>query len=173
MDTLDCIFSRHSVRKFKDKEVPETDIHTILQAAMSGPSAVNCRPWQFLVTKKKDVLERMANANGPYAVPLIHAAFGVMVAGDLSKAYSSAPDYWQTDCSIAAQNMILAAQALGVGSVCLGTFPELDRVQALRDEFKLPENIIPHSLIAFGYPVEEDIHTRDLFESDKVHIDTW
>lgn len=79
MDTLDCIFSRHSVRKFKDKDVPESDIHTILQAAMSGPSAVNCRPWQFLVTKRKDVLERMAKANGPYATPLTHAAFGVMV----------------------------------------------------------------------------------------------
>lgn len=92
MDTLDCIFSRHSVRKFKDKDVAESDIHTILQAAMSGPSAVNCRPWQFLVTKRKDVLERMAKANGPYATPLTHAAFGVMVAGDLSKAYSNAPD---------------------------------------------------------------------------------
>ncbi len=173
MDTLDCIFSRHSVRKFKDKDVPESDIHTILQAAMSGPSAVNCRPWQFLVTKRKDVLERMAKANGPYATPLTHAAFGVMVAGDLSKAYSNAPEYWQTDCSIAAQNMILAAQALGVGSVWLGTFPEQERVQALKEEFNLPENIVPHSLIAFGYPVDNDNHQRDLFESEKVHVDKW
>ena len=96
-----------------------------------------------------------------------------MVAGDLSKAYSNAPDYWQTDCSIAAQNMILAAQALGVGSVWLGTFPEQERVQALKQEFNLPDNIVPHSLIAFGYPADNDNHQRDLFESEKVHVDKW
>lgn len=173
MDTLDCIFSIHSVRKFKDKDISESNIHTILQAAMSGPSAINCRPWQFLVTKKKDVLQRMAKANGPYAVPLTHAAFGVMVVGDLSKAYGNAPDYWQTDCSIAAQNMILAAQALGIGSVWLGTFPEQDRVLALKTEFSLPDNIVPYCLIAFGYPEDPDSEKRDLFESEKVHIDKW
>ena len=51
MDALDNIFSRVSVRAYTDKRISEDAIHTILQAAMSGPSCVNSRDWSFKIVK--------------------------------------------------------------------------------------------------------------------------
>lgn len=94
----------------------------------------------------------MADANGRPADPLRGAALGILVLGNLERAFKSAPDYWIIDGSIAAQNMILAAHAMGIGSVWPGTYPQMERVEAQRKLFGLPDTIIPHSIIAFGYP---------------------
>ena len=77
------------------------------------------------------------------------------------------------DGAIAAQNMTLAAYALGIGSVWLGTWPQMDRVEQQRRLFGLPEHIIPHSILALGYPAKEDLSERDLFEAERVHYENW
>ena len=56
MDALDNIFSRVSVRAYTDKRISEDAIHTILQAAMSGPSCVNSRDWSFIVVQNRETL---------------------------------------------------------------------------------------------------------------------
>lgn len=94
----------------------------------------------------------MAEANGAPAEPLKDAAMGILVCGDLSRSFEQAKDYWVIDCSIAAQNMTLAAQALGIGSVWLGIWPQMERVERQSRLFALPKHIIPHSILAFGYP---------------------
>ena len=76
--------------------------------------------------------------------------------------------------AIAAQNICLAAQELGLGAVWLGTWPQMDRVEAQQKLFALPETIVPHSIIALGYP-EADLtaprKSRD--EDDRVHFNQW
>ncbi len=173
MDAIENILSRRSVRSFSDKAVDDATLKTILTAGMSGPSAVNTRPFEFIVSRKRDVLKRMAEANGPYAGPLKEAALGIMVCGDIAKGYLGADGYFVIDCSIACQNMILAANSFGIGSVWLGTYPQMDRVNMLKKEFSLPDNIVPHSLIAFGYPKEKLHKIRELYEDNKVHMDSW
>ena len=84
-----------------------------------------------------------------------------------------APEYWVIDASIATQNMVLAAQDLGIGSVWLGCWPCEDRVQEVKELMALPENIVPHSILALGYAEEPDNEERDLYESDRVHFDEW
>mgnify|MGYP003324832985 CR=1 FL=1 len=59
------------------------------------------------------------------------------------------------DCSIAAQNMTLAAEELGLGSVWLGVWPVEERVKNQAKLFNLPEKIVPHSILVFGYPDDE------------------
>ena len=76
------------------------------------------------------------------------------------------------DGAIAAQNIVLAAHALGLGSVWLGTWPQKERVEAQAELFGLPEGIVPHSVIALGYPLKEPSE-RDVFESDRVHLEKW
>ncbi len=116
----------------------------------------------------------MAEANGPAADPLRGAALGILVCGDLDRAYAKAPDYWIIDASIAAQNMILAAHNLGIGSVWLGTWPQSEKVKGQTKLFGLPENIVPHSIIAFGYPKDgEAFPERDLYEENRVHTEKW
>lgn len=140
---------------------------------MSGPTCVNARQWSFIVVAERDKLAQMAEANGSPADPLKNAALGILVCGDLNRAFPPAPDYWVIDGAIAAQNMILAAHALGIGSVWLGTWPQMERVEKQRALFGLPEEIIPHSILAFGYPAKVDPAARDLFEADRVHYEKW
>ncbi len=155
MDALTNIMTRRSVRNYTDQPVSDEAMETILRAAMTGPSCTNARDWSFIVTRDPEVLAKMADANGRPADPLRRAKMGVLVLGDLERAFRPAPDYWIIDGSIAAQNMILAAHALGIGSVWLGTYPQMDRVNRQRELFGLPDTVIPHSVIAFGYPDEE------------------
>ncbi len=75
--------------------------------------------------------------------------------------------------------MILAAHALGIGSVWLGTWPQMDRVERQREVFGLPDTVIPHSVIAFGYPDAQAGKNppakmeKGAFEPDRIHTDRW
>jgi nitroreductase len=173
METLKTIFSRKSIRKFTDQSVSKEQIEQILKAGMSGPSCVNARDWSFLVITDREMLENMADANGRPAEPLRGAAFAILVCGDLERAFPPAVDYWIIDATIAAENMVLAAWDLGIGSVWLGTYPQMDRVKKQQELFGLPDSIVPHSILAFGYPQEASTEERDLYEADRVHYEKW
>ena len=173
MNTLDAILTRRSVRHFTEQPVPEETIRAILKAGMSGPTCVNARDWSFLVVTDRAKLSAMADANGRPAAPLREAAFGILVCGDLTRAFPPAKDYWVVDGAIAGQNMILAAWALGIGSVWLGTWPQMDRVKAQSALFGLPETQVPHSVIAFGYPAERPDRPCPDWEEDRIHFEKW
>lgn len=173
MDTLQALATRKSVRKFTQQSLSQEDIRKILSAGMSGPSCVNSRPWSFVVVTDKEMLGRMAEANGRPAEPLRGAAMGILVCGDLERAFKPAPEYWVIDAATACQNMILAAHDLGIGSVWLGTYPQMERVKAQAKLFGLPESIVPHSIIAFGYAQNPNSEPRDLYEADRVHFEKW
>ena len=164
METLDAIFKRKSVREFLDKEISDEDMHTILKAGMSGPSCANKKDWKFIVTKDQDLMNKMADANGRPATPLRNAKLAIMVCGDLNKAFPMAKDYWIIDGSIACQNMILAAFDLGIGSVWLGTYPQDDRVKKQKELLNLDDHLVCHSIIAFGYPKDNEFAYRDQFD---------
>lgn len=173
MDCMKVILGRRSVRKFTDRPIGDQEVHKILKAGMSGPSCVNAREWSFIVVRDKKRLFEMAEANGNPAAPLKTASLGILVCGDMARAFDRAPDYWIIDASIAAQNMILAAADLGIGSVWLGTYPQTNRVEKQKKLFDLPDNIIPHSIIAFGYPQEGLLKEEIAFEEDRVHFEKW
>lgn len=175
MDTLQAILSRASVRKYSGKPVSDEILDQILKAGTAGPSAVNARPWSFLVVRDREKLLQMAEANGRAAGPLKEAAVGILVCGDLDRAFDRAPEYWIIDCAIAAQNMLLAAHDLGLGGVWLGTWPQTDKVERQQTLLGLPKTIVPHSILALGYPAEELSTTpRDnTWEPDRVHYETW
>ena len=173
MDTIHAIKTRISTRQFSDKPISDADLHAILEAGMSGPSAVNARPWSFIVVRDKAMLNKMADGNGRAAEPLRGADVGILVCGDLERAFKAAPDYWVVDGSIAAQNMILAAHALGIGSVWLGTWPQENKMAAQKVLFDLPEHIVPHSIIAFGHPTQDSTKEKLLYEEDRVHFEKW
>ena len=161
MNTLDAILTRRSCREFTDKLIKSETLHQLLEAAMSGPSCVNARDWSFVVVTDPEKLAQMAAA-------------GILVCGDLDRAFRFAKDYWVIDGAIAAQNICLAAQELGLGAVWLGTWPQMDRVEAQQKLFGLPETIVPHSIIALGYP-EADLTAprKSRYEDDRVHFNQW
>lgn len=173
MEAIQNIFDRVSVRQFSDREITDAEVHTILKAGMSGPTAVNARPWSFIVVRDPEMLNKMADTNGRAAEPLRRAKLGILVCGDLDRAFPKAPDYWVVDGSIAAQNMILAANAMGIGSVWLGTWPQEEKIKGQAALFDLPESQVPHSIIAFGCPLEPSTKEKLLYEEDRVHFEKW
>ena len=174
MNTLDAIFTRRSTRQFTDQPISQETLHKILDAAMSGPCCVNARDWSFLVVTDRDMLIKMAEANSRPADPLKHAAAGILICGDLDRAFPPAKDYWIIDGAIAAQNICLSAHELGIGSVWLGTWPQMDRVEHQKELFRLPDTIIPHSVIALGYPDSDLTAPRDSrYEECRVHWEKW
>lgn len=176
MNGIDTIMTRKSVRRFSDRRIGEEELRTILKAGMSGPSCTNARDWSFIVVRDRETLAKMAEANGRPAEPLKRADVGILVCGDLERAFPPAPEYWVIDGAIAAQNMTLAAHALGIGSVWLGTWPQMDRVQRQAELFGLPESAVPHSILALGYPAEEERpgpRPKPEWEEDRVHFEKW
>lgn len=173
MDTIQTILTRRSIRTYTDQPISDADLRKILTAGMSGPSCVNARDWSFIVVRDQEQLARMADANGQPAEPLRQAALGILVCGDLRRAFPPAKDYWVIDGAIAAQNMVLCAHALGIGSVWLGTWPQMDRVQRQMELFGLPEHIVPHSVLAFGYPAETPTERDEAYDPNCVHYEQW
>ena len=128
---MDNILSRRSIRKFLDKPVSDEHITSILRAAMSAPSAGNGQPWEFIVIKNKDILMQVPELH-PYAKMAAEAPISIVVCCDTSK--KPREGFWMQDLSAASQNILLAANSLGLGSVWCGIYPNEERTKIL-DEF--------------------------------------
>lgn len=70
MDALENIMTRRSTRHYLDTPISDDALDTILRAGMAGPCCVNARDWQFIVVRDRDMLDKMADANGPAAAPI-------------------------------------------------------------------------------------------------------
>ena len=169
MEAMDAILSRRSIRKYTEQPVSDEAIHELLKAAMSAPSAGNQQPWQFLVIRERSILDEIPKYH-PYSAMLKEASVAILVCGDLKSEKHKG--YWVQDCSAATQNLLVAAQAKGLGAVWLGVYPREDRVAGIRKVLGLPEHIVPLSLIPVGYKGEEK-PPANRYDPSRVHHDGW
>jgi len=170
-EKLRLIFQRRSIRRFRDRPVPDEMLRDLLEAAMAAPSAVAKDPWRFIVVRNRERLDEMAGML-PNAPMLRQAPLALVVCGDIDRAHDRQLSYLLQDCSAAIENILLAATALGLGACWLGVHPREDRIEGLKRLFRLPENVIPVSGIAIGFPAEEP-SARTRFNEDYVHDETW
>jgi nitroreductase len=168
---LDIIFSRRSIRKYHDQEVPDEMITDLLEAAMSAPSAVAKDPWHFIVVKNRKILNKISAAL-PNAKMLSQATAAFIVCGDINKANIQEESYLLQDLSAAVENILIAANILGLGTCWLGVHPRPDRLSTIRKLFDLPDNIIPMCGIAIGWPAEHP-EARTRFNNERVHLEKW
>lgn len=168
---LNFIFTRRSVRQYHDREVPDEMIQDLLEAAMAAPSAVAKDPWHFIVIREQKTLSKIADAL-PSGQMLRQATAAFILCGDITQANIQHESYMLQDLSAAAENILLAANALGLGTCWLGVHPRPERMDSIRQLFQLPEHIIPMCGIAVGWP--KDIPAaRTRFDPDKVHREKW
>jgi len=170
-EKLEFIFSRRSIRKYKDKEISDDIINELLKAGMSAPSAMNKDPWHFIVVKKRERLDEIAEAL-PNGKMLKGAAALLIVCGDIDAAHGNLESYMIQDCTAAVENILLAINSLGLGACWLGVHPREERVDALKRIFSLPENIIPLAGISLGWPDEEK-EARTRYNESLVHWEEW
>ena len=169
---LDNIATRTSVRSYLDKPVDAAVIEQLLRAGMAAPSAVNRQPWHFVVVTDKAQLKELAKAN-PYAGMAAKAPLAIVVCGDMKKALSGdAREFWVQDCSAATENILLAANALGLGAVWTGTYPDQNRCKDVSAILKLPETLIPLNTIVIGYPAGEN-KPKDKWKPENISYNTY
>ena len=169
---LDNIATRTSVRSYLDKPVDAALIEQLLRAGMATPTAVNRQPWHFVVVTDKAQLKELAKAN-PHAGMLAKAPLAIVVCGDMKKALDGeARMFWVQDCSAATENILLAANALGLGAVWTGTFPDQKRCEAVAAVLNLPKELIPLNTIVIGYPDGEN-KPKDKWKPENISYNTY
>jgi len=169
MDLFSAILTRRSIRKYLDKEIPNGEINNLLKSAMYAPSAMNSQAWHFVVINQRKKLDEILKVIS-YAEMLKSAKAAILICGDLNLEKNI--DYIQQNCSAATQNLMLCAHGLGLGSCWIGVYPVKDIILGLQDLFKLPEYVVPISLVSLGYPAENPI-AEDRFKTEKVHFNQW
>lgn len=171
---LDNIYQRRSVRNFSDKEVSDEIIKEIIRAGIYAPTAVNKQPWRFVVIKNKQLIEEYddrakkaflaayKDTENPDMVrfvqylskPTTRIFYGAPV---LILVFASPNVINEHDCALAAENMMLAAHSIGIGSCWIGLAGGLGNDMKFLKEVGVPEG---HKLIApliFGYPAKQNL----------------
>ncbi|HEY5156735.1 MAG TPA: nitroreductase family protein, partial [Anaerolineales bacterium] len=125
--TLETILHRRSIRKYTDQSVEPEKLDLLLQAAMAAPSAMNCKPWEFVVVTDPAKLALFrsrlifGNRNAPAAI--------VVCGNPRLSTNPAARLFWVEDCSAATENILIAAVGLGLGTVWVGIHPVAEFVR--------------------------------------------
>ncbi len=171
-EVLRTIHNRKSVRSYTDVKISNDTLEMLVRAGMAAPSARNVQPWAFIIVDDTDILIKLGNelANAPM---LKTAAAAIVVCGDLDKALTEPdPNYWVQDCAAASQNILIAAESLGLGAVWTAAFPYEDRVYTVRKHLNIPENLMPLNVIPLGYPDGEHL-PKDKWNTENVFYNAW
>jgi len=94
----------------------------------------------------------------------------ILVCGDLQ--LEKIRGYWVQDCSAATENILIAANAKGLGAVWLGVYPIERRVTGIKKLLDLPENVIPFSIVSIGYPAVKK-PPANRYDSSRIHYNRW
>lgn len=178
-DLMDVIRDRRSVRKYQDKDVPEDVVGEILEAGRWAPSWANTQCWEIVVIRDpsvKQAVQRTMHEGNPGfkaigAAPVVLALCAKLKCSGFYKGQSVSKfgAWFMFDLGIAAQNMALAAHALGVASVMLGMFDH-DKAKAL---VNAPEDCELVALMPLGYPAEDTPAPKRREVAEFAHYDRF
>lgn len=172
MDTWDAINHVRVIRDFADRPLDPGHLDRILNAARRTGSSRNQQLWAFVVVQDREHLTELTGV-GRYADHLAGAAAAVALVAPLPDSPGGESILW--DLGRAAQNMILAAWELGIGSAPATVF---DHAYAARS-LELPADRRCYYLLSFGYPADPGVLSapnkpgRRLALDEVVHEETW
>jgi nitroreductase/putative intracellular protease/amidase len=192
---LKAIKERRSIRRFEDKEVEQSKIDQILTAATWAPSANNDQPWKFVVVRSKEIKEKVLNAfldrmkdyfeshsipldrirefwSGIFAAPVHIFAFCDTSVVEIEDDFEEKQVLWSTQAvSAACQNILLAAHALGLGSVWTGASLAVE--DEIKDMLGVPDGVRLMTVMAIGYPAYEPLPPVRKPFSDVMFFEKW
>jgi nitroreductase len=165
MKTLECIQKRQSIRKYLSSPIPDSDIEAILRAGMEAPSAMNRRPYDFVLNTDNVFWKELVSLSRTAGI-LATCPLTVLVVADLNKNPSF--DFAIEDGSIVAENMLLAATELGYGSLWNGVKWDSDYEKALIASFAIPMGHRPIAVLGFG-KADETKPLTERYDETKIH----
>jgi len=170
-DALTVIHRRKSVRNYTGERVDKARLEEILRAAMAAPSAVNRQPWAFVVVTDRITLDAL-QVGLPYAKMLDRAGAAIVVCAVPERAAGGSVEYAVIDCALASENILLAAEALGLGAVWTAAYPDEGRMGLVRKTLNIPANVIPVNVIPVGHPAGGD-KAKDKFRPENIKWEKW
>ena len=171
---IEAIKKRRSVRAYDAKAIPRDVINTILEAGNEAPSAMNSQPWRFVVVEDREAKKKLLGAALPQAKKITELVKDVDPERyeAIKKRYAELPDpvyysspaivfvigsgrYAAHSCPLACENMMLAAQSLGLGSCWVGFGAMVTEDPEVRRLLELKEDDAIFGPILLGYPKGE------------------
>jgi nitroreductase len=176
LSALDAIFSRRSIRTYTDQQLDHATVQALLDAAVQAPTAMHGEPWAFVVVQDREALKRYSDlAKGSWAKELhkyrdLHV--DAAAAGSAFAERFASPDFCvfydastlivictkvsmpfaDADCWLAAENLMLAACALGLGTCCIGSAVPILNSPSVKAELHIPADIEAVVPIIVGVP---------------------
>jgi nitroreductase len=103
---------------------------------------------------------------------IFKAGAAIIVCGVPARAHEQMVEYAVIDSALASQNILLAAEAIGLGAIWTAAYPYPDRMKSVKTILNIPENIIPLNVIPIGHPTGEDT-PKEKFNPEKIHQGSW
>lgn len=179
LSALDVIYSRRSVRAYTSEIVPESTVRALIDAAVQAPTAVGQQSWSFVVVQNPRRLARLSELTKADFTqqmakdPALHLAVKSNASHDLITRFSEPGfdvfygattlivigtrvpgSYGTADCWLAAENVMLAASALGLGSCCIGAAAGALNSAEMRFELGIPPTVTAVAPIIVGVPAQ-------------------
>ena len=168
VEVIEAIYHRRSVREYKPDAVPREVIDALIAAAVHAPSAMNLQPWAFTVIEGREVLSEYAKRAKQYLLEtmgldsplsryrdqLSDPAFDIFYGAPTLIVIAATSDTSQSaeDCCMAAQNLMLAASGMDIGTCCIGFARPWLNLRDVKSELGSPDQYIPVVQIIIGYP---------------------
>jgi nitroreductase len=168
MKLIDAIRGRRSVREYTEASIDEPVLAQLIDAAIQAPNAMNRQAWSFLVITDRTVLRRISEkakasmlasmasnpALQPFEEHLSQPEFDIFYAAAALVVIctSGQDDFGRHDCCLAAENLMLAAYAEGLGSCWIGFAEHWLGQPEARAELAIAEHVRPVAPIILGHP---------------------
>jgi nitroreductase len=171
LDALTAILTRRSIRDYTPHPVSAETIKLLLEAGLSAPSAFDERSTEFVVINDRKILDEIHSFNpNPKSFQLKKATVAILVCGNPAKEKDiKGQGMWLLDGAVASENILIAANALGLGAVWTAIYPFQDRIPKVQKLLNLPEQVIPLNIIPLGYPAERKMPHP--YDASRVHPD--
>ena len=172
---FEALLARRSVRKYKPRKVEAQTINNLLEAAVRAPTALGQEPWAFVIIQDKILLKNLSDYAKPLFLNQIHQHHSKQAQHKLDLfnrpdfnifhdantliviCGKTAAPFFSADCWLAAENMMLAACAMNLGSCVIGSALSAFEVPEVRTKLRIPDNYSAVAPIVIGYPDEKNI----------------
>lgn len=164
-EVIQNILDRRSIRVYSEEQIRQEDLDLILQSGLSSPSACNEQTWHFTVVQNRQIIDMLSVESKKEFMDSENEHFRQMANNEQYNIFYKAPTIIVVsgertghtplvDCSAAVENMLLAAESLGIGSCWIGLVTFLfksNRAQEFAKILEIPEGYDPYYAITLGY----------------------
>jgi len=170
---FETILARRSVRSYKTQAVDRVTIGSLLEAAVRAPTAIHQEPWAFVIISDRSIMHSLSDRAKPLIIAkakqngaersshmldmVDNPDFNIFYdAGTLILICGkTAAPFYTADCWLSAQNLMLAACAMGLGTCVIGSALPAFNLPEVRIELNIPDEFSVVAPIILGYPNKE------------------